>query len=296
MSKNSHKFLAVGTLVIGTLLSGCGGGDGGNSESSEQTKTRYDYPIKGANFVGTQSSKLRYEQSEGDEQLELLLSFTPVSRQEIESSFDSRYLRVVDALINNGVREFYKSSVESQQINANALYYVSDDGLVHEITELILSNKSSIIDVQRSMPLFNAKGSQVWANGAGTSSSESIQTKLSSLTGKEAKLLLSDFESSNSMPLISDTDNCDITWAETFTQYGDRREFVISSKKIEAASNTIIADIYLMCDQLPSSHKFTLDATRWFNPSLSILNEVTKITIDNGNLTTSSLNMVSIEN
>lgn len=291
---NKMTFIAAATLA----LYGCGGDSG---SSTKQPQTRTDFPIKGSLFTPNPSTKLSYAlATDGQEDGEVSLNYQPIDAEIlveklIEKAPHNPILNIIHELHNNGITQFYLSEQVVNGIEEDAsMYFAGTDGALHEITDAYLIDHRLISTLAESSPLFRLKANDVKESDPNIDISSNTVSVNWNLTGTQLKLLLNDFDEQTWLQELPESASCTTWWQQQVTEKGERKNFKVSGKSIEAAYLEETNTYNVNCNDMDSM-EFVTTAERWFNPSLGLIQQIEIIKVENRHISEEKATLSNIQ-
>ncbi|MFA0146144.1 hypothetical protein [Vibrio lentus] len=298
------------TLLTASLfaLYGCGGGGGSSSGSTGGNKgpsSQVEYPIANSAFTPKPETTLGYSfTKDGQAEGVMTMNFTPLSGELIiagleEETGNEAVVQVLNDLINYGTTEFYVSediitNVEGTQEDGS-IYFVGPDRSLHELTNAYLIGSQYITTVMRSSPLFRLKGADVKESNPIIDISEETVSLQARLNGAAIANMLNDFEDTSWVSNLPTDASCLVTWKQQIEETGERKNFKISDKLIEAAKLAEINTYNLtFCTNTIDSAEFGTSSERWFNPSIGLIEQIDFMSVEQSNIEESAARLTSI--
>ncbi|EOU2463653.1 hypothetical protein ACNTOD_002577 [Vibrio navarrensis] len=276
------------TLIAAATLClyGCGGGSSGSSSVKPPVtpQERFDYPIAGSTFAPLEDLLFNYaENNNGQAEEDFTLHFIPVDHNKLlEQNPDEGeeiFKDLINALINSGVTQFYKMENAHDDEDDGDVLFVGTDGYLRQISDFYAHNPKYLPYLRISGKILPTKGEMVKEADANIDiTTTNISTKFS-LSGTSTKQLLEHFESDAVVQAIPDTAECSIYWEQQHRETGKRKTFVLDGKRVEAAYLQESSTYNIDC-QLESTIELSINAERWFNPSLGIIEQTEQTSID----------------
>lgn len=288
------KNFALMTLAA-IALTGC---NGSSSKSKVKPEARIDYPIIDAQFspnstevfnysqmvngVTQDDLSVRFEKHSGDSLLQLILD---------QEEDNSPLINLLNSLINSGTNEFFLKEVKQKE-NEPSIFYVASDGNLREITDFYIDLYAEKPNFAKPL-MFNY--SKTWqTNGNkiiqhGISGSHSNPNRMVfDLSGYLAKSLLNDFSDDLWLRALSDQSVCKITWLQSRVESAERKTVTVSAKRVEAAPISDKRSYQLNCDG-QESPRFEVLSELWYNPTLGVLEQSQRLSVNQQNPVTTTI-------
>ncbi|MGF1848145.1 hypothetical protein [Vibrio lentus] len=298
------------TLLTASLfaLYGCGGGGGSSSGSTGGNKgpsSQVDYPIANSAFAPKPETTLSYSfTKDGQTEGVMTMNYMPLSGEQVidalEEETDNEDLtQIINDLINFGISEFYVSedimtNVEGTQ-EGGSIYFSGPDRGLHEITKAYLIGDQYITRMMYSSPLFRLKGTDVKESDPIIDISEETVSLQVRLDGAAIANMLNDFEDTSWVSNLPTDASCLVTWKQQIEETGERKNFKISDKLIEAAKLAEINTYNLtFCTNTIDSAEFGTSSERWFNPSIGLIEQIELMSVEQSTIEESAAVLTSI--